>query len=224
MTQALIQELTPSRRHHAKHDVGGLDGFPFQLQAPDNTDYVLGYDWVYGGKISQLRITASLGAGTVSVLINGNKVTGLDTVPVNANARSQHNADDLNSFQPGDDIVLRIESGAGSLVNVRGTLVVTNKAIFVRQISPATWLVPIEFAIDSTMAGQSIIPVSIVPQLRRNPVWISPIKITKNSPTEDDVFYVNDEPFEPNDWTNGWNYVLSGSAVLGQIVRGVYVP
>jgi len=225
MEQTIIQELTPRRHHHGKHDVGSLDGFPFQLAQPDDTDFVLAYDWPFGGVIAQLRITTSYGTGLVSVLINDQVVTGLDHVPVSVNARSEHNAEGLNQFRPGDDIILRIESGAPNLLNVRGTLVITNKSILSNQIlSPSPWFVPIEIPVTSDLAGQTIIPYSVAPQLKRQPLHIFPATMQKNSTTEDDIIFVNYEPFELNDYTNGWNYIFSGSLVLAQIMRSAFIP
>jgi hypothetical protein len=220
-----MEETTPRRHHRPRPEVGGLDGFPFQLAQPDDTDFVLGYDWPYGGSISQLRITCDYGSGQVSVLLNNQVVTGLDHVPVSANARSEHNAEGLNLFRPGDDIILRINSGAPSLLNVRGTLVVTNKAIFSSQIiSPSPWFTEIEIPITPDLVGQTIIPYAISPQLRRNPIHIFPATMQKNSPSEDDVIFINYEPFTLNDYTSGWNFVFSGGAVLGQILRSAFIP
>lgn len=220
----MIEETTPRRHHHPKPDFGSMDFVPFQIDVPDQTDYVLIYDCPVGSTIAQLRITSSFGSGVVTVLINGIAVTGIDHVPVAANARSQHSASGFNQIQSGDDVVLRIEQTNG-LLNVRGSLVTTNKAIFVSQIlSPSPWFKEIEIPITPDLVGQTIIPFSVSPQLKRNPIHIFAATMQKNSPNEDDVFFVNFEPFTINDYSQGWNYVFSGGAVLGQILRSAFIP
>jgi hypothetical protein len=202
--------------------LGSVDGFPFVFPQPDLTDYILAYNWPYGGKIAQLNIGCSFGSGLVSVLINGVVVTGLDHVPVASNARGEHNATDLNSFFPGDDIVLRIESGPPGLLNVVGTLVVTNRSLFSQEELPfgfQTGQIPIVGA----LVGALQIPLIISPPLRRNPSFKWQADCIKTLPTEASIYSVAMVPFVAGDFTGGWNYVLNAAAIAGQVLEYAYV-
>jgi hypothetical protein len=225
--QGILVELTPKRCHTPPQaNVGTVDFLPFQYLQPDATDFVLGYDMCYGGMISQLRMTCDLGAGQVSVLINGNVVTGLDHVPVAANARSEINADGNNQFIPGDDIILRIENGPPTILNMRGSLVLTSKSILESAIlSPSPWLLLFDLPITQDLLGTNIVPVSLPQQLKRNPFMVLPAQMVPASPTDPWNGYVTYEaPEADGDLTNGWNYIFHGNVILGQVMRWGYVP
>ncbi len=210
-------------RRNGLQNVGSVDGFGFSLAQPDNTTYILAYDWPNGGTISQLRITAGIGNGLVSVLINGIVVSGLDHQPFASGTRAEISATGNNTFAPGDDVFLRIDSGAMSLVNVQGTLVVTNKSIFQHLPTPPMNFVSVDIPLVGPLASANPIPFTpaMVP-LHRNPINIPMPLIKKNSPDEDDVTIVSILPFTPLDFTFGWSYKLSGLSIPGQILPASY--
>lgn len=98
-----------------------IDAFGLQVQLPDAGDYVLGFNWPFGGVIGSLSIQSALGAGTCSVLINAVPVDGLTNIAIDTTLR-EYTASGHNIFVPGDDIILSILTGGGSLINLRATL------------------------------------------------------------------------------------------------------
>jgi hypothetical protein len=227
MNHILSESVPGSGRPHFQHEhhLGSIDGFGFQLELPDNTDYLLAYDWPSAAQIAQLRITSTYGTGVCSVLINDVPVEGITSVPIAAGARSQHSATGLNKFGPDDDITLRIESGAGSLANVRGTLVISRHSTFEHELLRGTHgnLITGEIAIVGSLVGADTIPVPMIPPLHRPPIYVYLPVFIKNSPDEDNIYGVGIEPFLPNDLTTGWNYRLNGNAIENQVMRFAYL-
>lgn len=209
--------------------VGSLDGFPFSFQQPDNIAYVLGYDWPFGGAISELRITTSNGEGEVSVLINGQVVTGIDHQPLTAGTRSRFQATNKNTFAPGDDIILLFDSGAPALLDVRGTLVIANKTIFnVKDNLPpgiGGGLVPITIPIVGVLIGAMEIPYVPNPfPLHRNPSLIYPAIMQKNAAGEENIGITSIHPIAgAGDFAAGWVYNLGAEAVKGQKLQGAFI-
>jgi hypothetical protein len=200
---------------------GSVEFFTVTLEQPDATDYVLGYDTPIGGRLSQLRVTAAVGYGRVSVLINGVVVTGLDHVYVAANARNEYNAEDLNIFSPGDDIVLRIESGSSNLLGLKATVVVSNRSTS-RHVDvcdmPGKMIVGV-MPIVGPLVGAGQISVVITPALKRKPFHIFRAYMEKGGPDEDDIFEVGVGSIT----TSGWDIFLNGPAVLNQILHYAYI-
>lgn len=101
--------------------VAGVEAWSIELPEPDIKDYVLGFAWPVGGKLSTLVLQSGLGSGHCTVKINNVGVTGLIGLILDT-TRREYRASGLNDVNVGDDVVFSIDDGDDELINVNATL------------------------------------------------------------------------------------------------------
>jgi hypothetical protein len=212
----MLQNCQPQSQR-LQQRVGSVDGFPLFVAQPDLTDYVVGYDWPVGGRIAQLNVTCDVGNGQVSVLINGNAVTGIDHVPIASGTRSEHQATGDNIFTNGDDIALRVDL-SNNIQNLKATIVTSNRQVSTGQLQLPTGFTVQQLAITPDLAGLDAIPITFPEPLRAIPIVIPGIFI-KSASSDDNVavLSVSDQT------TEGFVYHLSAGAIEGQSLLYFYI-
>lgn len=99
---------------------GQTDGISIFIETPVVEDYLVGLNMPFGGLISHLTLKTESGTGTMSVKINDVIVTGLSAIAAST-TQLEAIPTALNTFEPGDDIHLVVDS-VSSLLNLAASI------------------------------------------------------------------------------------------------------